>query len=403
MSRKYPNPVITTIISHNPGRMRIVLATGIYPPDIGGPATYVRSLAEELSRMGNVVSVITYGAISDKRKAISDFVPGEGWQVVVIPRNGGPILRWFRYARALKHYAKDADVIEAFSSVSVGVPLWISRLKKPKKILRLGGDFFWERYTDRGGTKGLRDWYALRPWSRWLTQKILRFFDHVVFSTRFQEELYEAKFTLPAHSVIENAFPEGGPVLHTKHEPFRLLFLGRFVRFKNLPALLEALHEMHDVRLTLVGSGPMEPELRALASQWLSRDHIAFLPPVSGADRQRVFAGHDLLILPSLTELSPNVALEARAAGLPVLLSQETGLSETLRCGMVVRPLRIPCEITKALRDVITHYDDVAHSAAVPEPKRGWNAVTTEHLQLLQQLVALSSHGNAAAGNGRCC
>ncbi|MFA5799503.1 MAG: glycosyltransferase family 4 protein [Candidatus Peribacteraceae bacterium] len=395
--------------------MRIILATGIYPPDIGGPATYVRNLAKELFRMGNAVSVITYGAISDNppslklwragRVAISGFMPGEGWQVVVIPRNGGPILRWFRYARALKHYAKDADVIEAFSSVSVGIPLWILRLKKPKKVLRLGGDFFWERYTDRGGMKRLRDWYASRTWSRWLTQKILGFFDHVVFSTRFQEELYEAKFILPAHSVIENALyhslrsDTGQAFPHRAHSPFRLLFLGRFVGFKNLPALLEALHEMHDVEITLVGSGPMEPKLRTLASRWLARDHIAFLPPVSGADKQHVFARHDLLILPSLTELSPNVALEARAAGLPVLLSEETGLSETLRCGMVVRPLRIPCEITKALQDVITHYDDVARSAAVPVAIRGWEKVAEEHSRLFERLL-VSAAGQKTRSHG---
>jgi hypothetical protein len=41
--------------------MKIVLATGIYPPDIGGPATYVRELAESLTSKGNKVVIVTYG------------------------------------------------------------------------------------------------------------------------------------------------------------------------------------------------------------------------------------------------------------------------------------------------------------------------------------------------------
>ena len=41
--------------------MRILIATGIYPPDIGGPATYTKELAEELPKRGVSVQIITYG------------------------------------------------------------------------------------------------------------------------------------------------------------------------------------------------------------------------------------------------------------------------------------------------------------------------------------------------------
>jgi len=41
--------------------MKILIATGIFPPDIGGPALYSQKLAEEFSSRGLVVSVITYG------------------------------------------------------------------------------------------------------------------------------------------------------------------------------------------------------------------------------------------------------------------------------------------------------------------------------------------------------
>ena len=135
--------------------MNIILATGIYPPDIGGPATYVRALAEELVKKGNEVRVVTFGGQGRQEGQRGQ----QGWEVIAVSRSGGPLMRWWRYAKALRARGSEADVVIAFSSVSCGVPLWLAGLKKPKTILRLGGDFFWERYTDRGGMKSLREWY----------------------------------------------------------------------------------------------------------------------------------------------------------------------------------------------------------------------------------------------------
>lgn len=362
--------------------MKIVLATGIYPPEIGGPATYVRALAERLTSAGQEVTVVTYGRVE------SD----EGWKVVNVGHVGGPMLRWWRYAKALRKVASDADVVEAFSSVSVGVPLMLARIRKPKKVLRLGGDFFWERYTDRGGRKGLKDWYASAPRSKFIMQKILGSFDHIVFSTEFQKALYRAQYRLPMHSVIENALPAGIPVPHVAHTPFRLLFMGRFVAFKNLPILLRALSFLPQCALTFVGDGPMAGVLRSLTLELRLSDRVEFFPSQNAATKTRSMADADLLVLPSITELSPNVALEARVLGLPVLLTRATGFGEILTRGMVLRDLRTPEQLAQAIADVRSRYGEVAQVAALPTAVRGWDSVAKEHLGLFRSI---------AAGNGR--
>jgi glycosyltransferase involved in cell wall biosynthesis len=360
--------------------MKVVLATGIYPPDIGGPATYVQALAKELVQQGVEVTVLTYGKSNHNSEGKS--------QSVVYIAKWGPILRWWRYARALRAHASDADIVYVFSSVSCGVPLLLSRIKQPKRLLRLGGDFGWERYTDRGGNLGLKDWYASRPWVRSCMQRLLRQFHHVIFSTDFQQNIYKDSYRyLPPHSVLENAIPEGTPELHTKHEPFRILFLGRFVGFKNLPLLLRAVAKVPGVRLTLVGSGPMEKALRSLATELLLEQRVTFLGAVHGDDKQQTFKEYDLLILPSITEISPNAALEARAAGLPVLLTDQTGLSNHLHSDMTLAPLATPIEITRALADAISQYDALANAAAQPVPKRTWKDVADEHFSLFQKLL----------------
>jgi glycosyltransferase involved in cell wall biosynthesis len=204
-----------------------------------------------------------------------------------------------------------------------------------------------------------------------------------------QEEVYEKHYkNLPPHSVIENAIPEGAPKLHDKHEPFRLLFLGRFVGFKNLPTLVRAVAAVREpplrrnVTLTFVGDGPMKVCLEALVRSLKLQGWVRFLPPTHNEEKKRYFADYDLLVLPSLTELSPNVALEARAHGLPVLLSSETGLSDRLREGMVVRPLRTEEQIVQAVLEAMTNYANIAQNAANSSQSRSWGDVTEEFLKL---------------------
>ncbi len=361
--------------------MKVILATGIYPPEIGGPAGYVRNLAIVLTNLGADVVVVTY---SEKCK-----VKSEKCDVARV-KKGFPIIRWFKYAKALKKIGADADIIYAFSSVSCGVPAKLARLRKPKKVLRLGGDFFWERYTALGGKLGLRDWYNVGSlvaghWSL-VTRFIFRTFDHIVFSTDFQKKIYEGHFKkLPDHSVIENAVPSGKPEYHVKNEPFKLLFMGRFVGFKNLPALIKAMELVDGVRLTMIGDGPLKNKLKKQASKLENK--IMFASPVFGEEKKKIFDGHDLMIIPSITEISPNVALEAGASGLPVLVTEETGLSAELSEAMVLRDLETPEAIKIAVEEVVENYEDVAEAASRRVSERGWGEVGREHIELFNTKI----------------
>lgn len=359
--------------------MKLVLATGIFPPDIGGPATYVATLAEELSTLGHDVTVVTYGQTLPPRGA---------YRLRHVSKSGGPLFRWRRYAEELRRAAEGADVVEAFSSVSVGIPLVLSRLRGPKLVLRLGGDFPWERATDRGYNGSLRAWFTSSRPTAQLLAPVLRRFDHLIFSTQYQHELYARAYRgLPSSSVIENALPGGTPVPHALHRPPRLLSFGRFVRFKNLPALARAMVQLPDCHLTFVGEGPDEGHIRSVcAAHPPLTERIRFLPPAHGAEKTAIFAEHDLLVVPSLTDISPNSALEARSAGLPVLLTRETGLSERLTKGMMLADLQAPDQIASAVRSALSRYDVLAAEAATPPVARTWSEVAADHIALFSRL-----------------
>jgi glycosyltransferase involved in cell wall biosynthesis len=362
--------------------MKVVLATGIYPPEIGGPATYVRHLAEELVARGAAVTVVTYGK--------GDGTPDDPrWSVIRVGKKGGTFGRWRRYAKALRDHGYDADILYAFSSVSCGIPVRMSGLRHPIRVLRLGGDFFWERYTDMGGRRSLAAFYKAYPGWKRVMRWVLGTFDEIVFSTEFQQRLYERAYRrLPPHQVIENAVPAAAPARHLRHDPFRLLFMGRFVRFKNISSLLHAVAELPYARLALVGDGPLLKQAAALARQLHLTSRVTFQPSSHGEDKARLFAEHDLLVLPSLTEISPHVALEARAAGLPVLLTEDNGLSTALTQGMLVRPLHTSADITRGVIEADQKYEEHADAASAPYARRTWSDVTAEHAVLFEKLLA---------------
>ena len=93
--------------------MKIVLATGIYPPETGGPATFVPAFARELQRRGYGVTVVTYGTEQTHRDG--------GWDVSVVSRFGGPVLRYLRYAWRTFLEARRADLIFLQGPVSEGL------------------------------------------------------------------------------------------------------------------------------------------------------------------------------------------------------------------------------------------------------------------------------------------
>jgi glycosyltransferase involved in cell wall biosynthesis len=114
-----------------------------------------------------------------------------------------------------------------------------------------------------------------------------------------------------------------------------LLYVGRFSAEKNLHRLLEALALAakaggRPLKLTMVGYGPLEPELRERASALGVADMVTFQGPADQRELPAVYSRAHVLILPSLSETWGLVANEAMCCELPVALSQRCGCAADL-------------------------------------------------------------------------
>jgi glycosyltransferase involved in cell wall biosynthesis len=113
--------------------------------------------------------------------------------------------------------------------------------------------------------------------------------------------------------------------------PKRLLFAGRLIRGKGVELALQALRRLSDdYTLTIAGDGPLREEVVWLANALGVQERVVFRGWLSREDLRAEFHRHHLLIAPSqVIEAFCLVAVEAQAAGLPVVHSRVGGLVES--------------------------------------------------------------------------
>ncbi len=142
-----------------------------------------------------------------------------------------------------------------------------------------------------------------------------------------------------------------------------VMFAGRFVEKKGVPSLIEAMlrlqNEGHDLRLVLVGEGPMEAELRHAAAALRRVEFHGWMP---NDELRGWMRGSLALCVPSQraadgdAEGLPTVVIEAMAAGTPVIGSRHAGIHEAVDDGQTgfLIPEQDPAALAGAIRRLVT-------------------------------------------------
>lgn len=113
--------------------------------------------------------------------------------------------------------------------------------------------------------------------------------------------------------------------------PVQLLYVGRLLKLKGLDLLLRALGHCRELewKLTILGSGPLESQLRSLAADLGLTNRVGFLPAMLRTNALCHMAGADLLVLPSHPyDGWGAVTNEALQLGVPVICSSSCGCAD---------------------------------------------------------------------------
>lgn len=276
--------------------MRITLVTGIYPPEIGGPAQYAQNLARVWESEGHKVSVKIFGKFQKIPWGLRHFV----FLIYITPS----ILR--------------SDCIFTLDSFSAGVVTVASKVFSKKVIFRTGGDALWEAYVERTGDLVLlRDFYKtcldklnskerlMFRLMKWTLQNL----SAVIWSTEWQRDIFMEPYGLKnqKHFIVENYY---GPKLESFVPEKKNFIAGtRPLKWKNGDRLRRVFER---------------PEIKGdfLEYDNTTTPHQKFLDKI-----QRSYA----VIIPTLGDISPNTILDAIRCNKPFIITRENGLTPRIK------------------------------------------------------------------------
>lgn len=345
--------------------MRVLLVTNVFPPAIGGPATFGARLGEELSKCGHKVKVVCATASSEFNYKFSFPVIRTGY-------TGNVLQREISLRMHLLKAAASSDIIYCMGLEHQTE--WACRITGKPFVLRIGGDSVWEGARNLGATELEPEaFYTENEQDNRLEVKIpeqrrliqLKSAAAVVYVSNYLSRLAGVWCSnrLTREYIIANGIStkrHGSLPARKPNDPMRLLFVGRQTNWKGIDAILLALGKIDGVRLTVAGSGPTLPANIDLARRLGLGQKVEFTGHIDPGAVANLMAKNHVLILPSLYEGMSNTLLEAGAAGLACIASDRGGNPEVINhneTGLLVDPFSIE-DIISAIRLLCDNDDE---------------------------------------------
>ncbi len=282
--------------------MKILIATGVYPPESGGPATYSKLLEERLPALGFEVVVLPFRAVRHLPK----------------------LLRHVAYFWKCLHAARSVDVIYALDTVSVGLPAALAAKFSGKKFLvRVPGDYAWEQARQRFGVTDELDEFQTKKYGvrteflRTIQRFVVQSARAVVVPSFYMQHIVSLwgisldKITVIYSSIdlnLQYELPARRP------EGFLVVSSGRRVPWKHFDGIERAVARDSGWHFFLAENLP-----RAQALGWVK--------------------AADVFVINSTYEGLSYALVEAMALGTPVVATRVGGNPELVEgCGILIPP-----------------------------------------------------------------
>ncbi len=314
--------------------MKILITVGIFPPDIGGPASFVPKIAKLLQENGFEVTII---CLSNEK-----IVDNESYKIIRILRNQNLMIRWIKTIFKMISNGRNADTI--FVN---GLPMeaYIANLFLRKKLIRkVVGDWAWER----GRNKGIID----DSFDEFQKNKHNLHLEIAKFSRGWTATKADLVITPSVHlknvvknwgvsennlKVIYNGTKIQSKITKKENEVLHFITVGRLAPWKNIDKIIQAMAILNEKGFNfifnIVGSGPLNEKLKILVKELKLENKIFFLGQKNTEELNKIYLDSDIYIQASGYEGLPHVILEAINFNLSIISTPIGGTNEILLDG----------------------------------------------------------------------
>jgi glycosyltransferase involved in cell wall biosynthesis len=334
--------------------VKVVIVSGIWPPDVGGPASHAPEFAAFLLGRSHAVEVVTTAAVAPESRE---------YPIHWVSRRLPVGLRHAAVSASIARRAATSDVVYATSML--GRASLASAVARRPIVVKLVADEAYERAQRLRLFEGDLDEFQRFPGGarvrllRQARNRMLRRVDALVCPSAYLASLavawgvQEERVTvvpnaapplpaLPQREEARAAFGVAGPTL---------AFAGRITRQKALNVALDALARVEGVSLLVAGDGPDLPAVRRQATERGLDGRVRFVGSLGRDDVLALFRAADASLLSSYWENFPHTVVEALAVGTPVIATAVGGVPELVRDGS--NGLLVPAGDAGALADAI--------------------------------------------------
>ena len=310
-------------------RVKVLVATGIFPPDIGGPATYSKLLADELPKRGVEVEVLSFGSVRHLPK----------------------IIRHFVYFFKVLKTGRKVDVIYAQDPVSVGLPaMFATKLLRKRFILKVVGDYAWEQGVQRFKVKDHLDVFSKKN-DEYLVpvlllkklQKIVaKYAEKVIVPSKYFKGIIE-NWGVNSNSIkVIYSVAEDIPFQGRKADLRRMLQFdgkivasaGRLVPWKGFEALIEItprlIKRYSSFKFLIAGDGPGMKKLSKMVRSRKLDDYIALTGNLERDVLFKYVRVADVFVLNTNYEGLSHQLLEVMSIGTPIITTNVGGNPELI-------------------------------------------------------------------------
>jgi len=315
--------------------MKVLITTGIFPPEIGGPATFIERLAADLVDAGFNVCVLTYGSPIKKERSFCLKNVSKKWPAF-----------WRHCLFALKTFwlARQSDIVYTTDLYSPGYFSMLAvKFWRKKLVVRFAGDSAWETALNLGLTDDDILIFQKKQYTPFIEKikarraKIVRSADKIVAVSEFIKNLAiiigakEEKI-----EVIYNAvdFLDKLPARQKPNRPI-LVTACRLVPWKGVDMLIRVVAKLKQkypaIIFEILGDGPELPKIKELSRRLNLDENIKFRGRVSEEESHNIFASSTIFVLNTNYEGFPHSVLNAMRCGLPVITTPVGGNLELIK------------------------------------------------------------------------